>query len=96
MFESLGKLVIKNIRTKGGERSLKAAGVLAVCPEALKAVLGEEVGGRIKPLSFRGGLLTLECSRSTDSEDVRWQEQELIEAVNSRLGERGVVRLKLR
>lgn len=96
MFESLGGLVSKNLVSKGAGRSMKAAQVLAVCPAAFDAVLGNGASGRMKMKSFKAGLLVVECVHSTDSEEVRWNEKEIMDEVNRRLGERAVTGLRIR
>jgi len=87
MFQKLGRLLPSSIK-KSGEmrRGVEAAVVIEAGQAAVHLTFGPDVAGHCRAASFKDGTLKIACDRSVYAETIRLREQELLDAVNKRLG----------
>ena len=95
MFEKLGRLLPSSIK-KSGEmsRGVEAAQVVEAAQAAIRLTFGAEVASHAKAASFKAGTLRVSCDRSVYAETVRLREDDLVAAVNKRLGRNAVSRIR--
>ena len=81
---------------KSGEmrRGVEAAVVIEAGGAAIHLTFGPDVAGHCRAASFKDGVLKVACDRSVYAETLRLREQELIDAVNKRLGSDTVSRIR--
>lgn len=87
MFEKLGRLLPSSLKRSGEvRRGVEAAVVIEAARAAIHITFGPDVAGHCRAASFKDGTLKIACDRSVYAETIRLREQELLDAVNKRVG----------
>ena len=87
-MKKIGKFLDNNPRYKRLQKPLEAA---EVCERA--RAISE---GRFEVISFRNGLLTIACSSPAQAANLQTESQEIIDKINSKLGESKVKRMRFK
>lgn len=87
MFQRLDKLMPQSIRRAGAERTVRAAMVLDAVGSALAVRFGQDEAAQMKPVRFKGGIVTVKCAESAMTDDIKMHEEEIVRAANDKLGE---------
>ena len=86
MMRPLKHLLDYSIRKAGIGRQVQAAVVVAAFDEAVKKYLPAAAHHRVKGLHYREHTLTIGCLSSVVAQEVKFNQQNIIDFVNERCG----------
>ena len=92
-MHSLGDLIKKHMKPTD-RRTLTAALVLEDVRAALQELFPDHAAG-IKAVSYESRVLKLQCDRSVIAEEIRLREPEVLAAINAKIGEDAVDRIRV-
>jgi hypothetical protein len=87
MFQRLDKLMPQSVRRAGAEGRVRAAMVLDVVSAVLAERFGDDAALSMKPIKYRGGIVTVRCEESAMTEDIKMHESDIVREANRKLGE---------
>lgn len=88
---SLQEILNKKFNQLGIGKSITAALVCEKFEELSVGILGEVIAQETKAVSFKDHIITVQTSSPVIAQEIKLHEQDILEAVNEKLGE-GVVR----
>ena len=94
-FTPISEALEENIGTKGPlQKQVDASRVLEFTQEILNELLGEELGVHAKPLFLKNRTLTITCASSAVAQEVRLNQNQIVEKINDKLGKKEVDRIR--
>lgn len=87
-------LLPQAIRRAGMTREVEAGRVVLIAQDVLNDMFGNDVVQHMQTRIFRAGTLSIHCAHSIYSQELAWQQKEIINAINARLGTTEIIRLR--
>ena len=94
MFNHIKNLLNKSINKAGIGRQMEATQVVEQADRVLRQILSQPVYEKIKPVSFKDGMLTIACLNSVAAQEVKLMQREIVEKINQVFDERLVTDLR--
>lgn len=86
-------LLPQAIRRAGMSNQVEAGRIVMLAQDVLKDLFGDDIARHMQTWTFRSGTLSIRCAHSMYSQELAWQQKEIIHAINTRLGTTDIVRL---
>jgi len=96
MFIPLKKILSGHLKKAGIGRQIEAAIVIEKFNKILEEIFGEKILKRVRAVSFRNKVLTINCLSSVLIQEIYLKRYKIIKELNKRLGEEIVENLKFR
>jgi len=87
-MDKIKKIIRRNLKYKRFQKPLEAAGIC----EAARIV----AEGRFNIISYKNGLLTAACESSAAAANLQAESSDLIEKINSKIGEKKVEKIRFK
>ncbi|RMD59870.1 DUF721 domain-containing protein [Candidatus Parcubacteria bacterium] len=85
-MQSIKNLLRGAVNRAGIKVGVEAAQAVKLFEDLKVDLLGAKMANQAKALSFRGGILRVRCNSSILIQELRWQEQKIIDELNRKLG----------
>jgi predicted nucleic acid-binding Zn ribbon protein len=94
-FTPIGDTLKDNVDSKGPlQAQVQASLVLDSAKTVLEELFGKELANHANPLFLKNRTLTISCASSAISQEIRLNQAQIVEKINSKIGKNEVDRIR--
>lgn len=94
-FTPLGDALKENLKKKSSlKQQVDAAGVVEATSAVFQELFGVELAKHANPLFLKNRTLTVSCGSSALAQEIRLNQQQIVDMVNKRVGAKEVDRIR--
>lgn len=84
----------KLLHDKPLQQQVETGNILLIAVDVIQELFGKEFAPEVKPLFVKNRTLTITCSSSVISQEIHLNQAKIVEAINTKLGQKALDRIR--